>query len=251
MYKLSKLFFDHLFSDYSTIEYLGILFGILLFSLIAGFIMARAFYTAVIVSTPFNPILGVEGKLVRRGEENVYQSLSFDDIKKRIIEVYSKILWKDLMYVFIAYVVSITALLYPSLYRLRISFIPMLYRLNSNPYALFMKGLVTTIVLSIPPILGLCIFLGIITNWIYYTSMTVVNLLISIVLLMYLITIFIYTVYVLFNRVEFALATTLSLIFIYTNYFSPGIRLEIVLFISILAILAISYIIIRMRWFRI
>ncbi|AMM53761.1 hypothetical protein [Pyrococcus kukulkanii] len=212
-----KLLFRTSFSDYFLLEIFGIVIATFIASLTTAYVVGTSIYKASIVGGEVIPILGVQGHLsVQNSEKSPeYYANKYFEIKERIASLFGKFVWSNINLLSTAYTIVAFIFLFPFVYRMRISLVPLLFREPTSLVHLVLKGLILSFLFLLPLYISILAPIIIVSKfWLSGAGFSYILLLSSILIsLLILLTVTVYSTYLVWGRGDLTVFFTLLLAF--------------------------------------
>ena len=204
-------------SDYLWVEVLAVIIAAVIVGSVTAYVSADSIYRASIMGGTVTPILGAPGHLSGQIKEKPpdYYANRYLVIKERIADLFGKLVWSSSGLLSSVYAIGVMIALFPFIYRFRVSFVPLLFRERSGPVSLTVKGLLLALFFMIPLFLASTVSLLLVSrSWLSGIEPSSIVLLSSILLSLHLmLTVAVYSNYILWGRIDLALVFTLLLVF--------------------------------------
>ncbi|WP_297490796.1 hypothetical protein [Thermococcus sp.] len=205
-------------SDYLWVEVLAVVLAAVMIGSITAYVAADSIYKASIIGGSITPILGAPGQLSGQGAEKApsYYARHYLAVKQRITGIFGSLVWSNSGLISSVLGIAVMVALFPFVYRLRASFVPILFRERSGPVGVGLKGLLLALFFIFPLFLALSFPLAFVAkNWLSGVSLSSVLLLNGILWsLLLMLAISIYSTYALWGRLDLAVVFTLLLAFL-------------------------------------
>ncbi|MDV3103277.1 hypothetical protein [Thermococcus waiotapuensis] len=204
-------------SDYLWVEIVAVVLAAVIVGAVTAYVSADSIYKASIIGGSITPIMGAPGQLSGQGEEKApsYYAQRYMEIKERITGIFGSLVWSNSGLLSSVFGIAAMVALFPFVYRLRTSFVPLLFRERSGPIKLGLTGLLLALLLLLPLFLSASFPLVLVArNWLSGVSLSSVILLNGILwALLLMLSVSIYSTYILWGRLDLSLVFTLLLAF--------------------------------------
>ena len=204
-------------SDYLFVEVLAVVLAAVMIGSVTAYVSADSIYKASIMGGTVTPILGAPGQLSGQSPEKPpeYYAEQYLNIKERIASLFGKLVWSNSSLLSAVYAIGVLIALFPFAYRMRVSFVPLLFRERTGPVSLVLKGFALSLGFLLPLFASVVMPLVMVKrNWLSGIEASSLLMLAAILLsLLLLLTVAVYSTYILWGRVDLALVFTLLLAF--------------------------------------
>ncbi len=239
-------------SDYLFVEVLAVVLAAVIVGSVTAYVSADSIYKASIMGGTVTPILGAPGQLSGQSPEKPpeYYAEQYLNIKERIANQFGKLVWSNSSLLSAVYAIGVLIALFPFAYRMRVSFVPLLFRERTGPVSLVLKGFVLSLGFLLPLFASVVMPLVMVKrNWLSGIEASSLLMLAAILLsLLLLLTVSVYSTYILWGRVDLALVFTLLLAFGLSGKLGFGwktVEAFLGTFLGLLGFMAVS---IERRW---
>lgn len=202
-------------SDYLSVELLAVILAAVMVASVTAYISADSIYKASVIGGAVTPILGAQGQLSGHspGKPPGYYVHRYEGIRNAVAGLFGTLVWSDSSLISAVYAVAVIIALFPFVYRLRTSFVPLLFRERSGPVSLTLKGLLLALLFLVPIFVSSSLpILWVSSRWL--SGMGHSSLLLGILLsLLLMLAVSVYSTYTLWGRIDLALIFTLFLAF--------------------------------------
>ncbi len=239
-------------SDYLWVEVLVVVLAAVMIGAVTAYISADSIYKASIIGGSITPILGAPGQLSGQGAGKApsYYAHHYLEIKERITRIFGALVWSNSGLISSVFGIAVMVALFPFVYRLRASFVPLLFRERSGPVKTSLTGLLLALFFLLPLFLSASFSLVFVArDWLSGVSLSSILLLNGILwVLLLMLSVSIYSTYVLWGRLDLSIVFTLLLAFgLSGKLFFAWRTVWIYLAIS-LALTASMVLVLQRRW---
>ena len=196
---------------------------LILITALSGYISMDSLYRSLIVSGPSLPIVGVHG-FISSSERHISEiSSQGEQIIRDVAINFQQIYWGASLSTVLLFVASSIVVFHPFMSRLKTQLLPLTYRLSWG----FFKLYSISFILELPFLLLLLMASNINCLIIYYNYIGCFDysrlLILSQLMVEISVAVSIYSIYFIVNRIDVALMVNLLYVYVFFQYFEPGI----------------------------